>query len=189
MTSSRVDATSNMKRILTTARNGTNAVFGRRPCCSTSESKSRERQRLVILGSGWGGYSLMKNIDQRKFSVVVVSPRNHFLFTPLLASTTVGTLEFRSIIEPVRYGRKFRDERDFHLAEAERLDLEEKTVWCRSMLDESNRYAIRYDKLVIAVGALSNTFGVPGVREHAFFLKVRCPSCRMDRRCYIHIDR
>lgn len=34
--------------------------------------------------------------------VKVVSPSNHFLFTPLLPSTAVGTLEFRAIQEPVR---------------------------------------------------------------------------------------
>lgn len=28
-----------------------------------------------------------------------------------------------------------------------------------------------YDKLVISVGSYSNTFGIPGVKEHAFFLK------------------
>jgi NADH dehydrogenase FAD-containing subunit len=53
------------------------------------------RKKLVILGTGWGGYSLLRNIDKKKFDVVVISPRNYFLFTPLLASTTVGTLEFR----------------------------------------------------------------------------------------------
>jgi len=37
-----------------------------------------------------------------QYDVIVVSPRNHFLFTPLLASTTVGTLEFRTVMEPVR---------------------------------------------------------------------------------------
>ena len=61
------------------------------------------RERLIILGTGWGGYSVLRKVDKRKFDVIVISPRNHFLFTPLLASTTVGTLEFRSIIEPVRY--------------------------------------------------------------------------------------
>ena len=60
------------------------------------------RKRLVILGTGWGSYSVLKKVDKRQFDAIVVSPRNHFLFTPLLASTTVGTLEFRSIIEPVR---------------------------------------------------------------------------------------
>lgn len=38
-----------------------------------------------------------------QFDVTVVSPRNHMLFTPLLASTSVGTLEFRSIAEPLKY--------------------------------------------------------------------------------------
>jgi len=36
------------------------------------------------------------------FDIWVISPRNHFLFTPLLPATTVGTLEFRCIIEPIR---------------------------------------------------------------------------------------
>lgn len=62
------------------------------------------RERLVILGTGWGSYSVLKKVDKKRFDAIVISPRNHFLFTPLLASTTVGTLEFRSIIEPVRYG-------------------------------------------------------------------------------------
>jgi NADH dehydrogenase FAD-containing subunit len=39
--------------------------------------------------------------DTRAYDVVCVSPRNHMVFTPLLASTCVGTLEFRSVVEPV----------------------------------------------------------------------------------------
>ena len=54
-----------------------------------------EKKKLVILGTGWGSYAVLKTIDKKLYDVVVVSPRNHFLFTPLLASTTVGTLEFR----------------------------------------------------------------------------------------------
>ncbi|XP_065839056.1 uncharacterized protein [Oscarella lobularis] len=129
------------------------------------------RRRLVILGTGWGGYSLLKNVDRKKYDVTVVSPRNHFLFTPLLASTTVGTLEFRSIIEPIRTNAPFRDERDFHLSEAIRLEPKARTVWCRSVIEPSNLYPIAYDNLVIAVGAVPNSFGVPGVEKNAFFLK------------------
>ena len=43
----------------------------------------------------------MKDIDTKVYDVVCVSPRNHMVFTPLLASTCVGTLEFRSVAEPV----------------------------------------------------------------------------------------
>ena len=34
--------------------------------------------------------------------VTVVTPSNYFNFTPLLASCSVGTLEFRAAVEPVR---------------------------------------------------------------------------------------
>lgn len=53
------------------------------------------REKVLILGVGWGGFRLARDLDKRRFDVSVVSPRNHFLFTPLLPSTTVGTLEFR----------------------------------------------------------------------------------------------
>ncbi|XP_071497123.1 uncharacterized protein, partial [Diadema antillarum] len=128
------------------------------------------RQRLIILGTGWGGYSVLRNVDKSLYDVVVISPRNHFLFTPLLASTTVGTLEFRSIIEPVR-NVGFRQSDHFHLSEAMSLDVKNKVVTCQSVIDRSTLYNLEYDKLVISVGAVSNTFGVPGVREHTFFLK------------------
>lgn len=47
-----------------------------------------------------------------------------------------------------------------------------KVVTCRSSLKNHKVYDVPYDKLVIGVGAVSNTFNVPGVKEHAFFLKV-----------------
>ncbi len=57
---------------------------------------------VLVLGSGWGAHSLIKVIDTDTYDVVVVSPRNHFLFTPMLPSTAVGTVEFRSLLEPIR---------------------------------------------------------------------------------------
>jgi len=111
----------------------------------------------------------LKNVDKKKFDVVVVSPRNHFLFTPLLNSTTVGTLEFRSIIEPVRNIR-FREDSHFQLAKATKLDADKNTLTCSSDVGDHS-YELKYDFLVIGVGALSNTFGIPGVSEHAYFLK------------------
>lgn len=128
------------------------------------------RPCLVILGTGWSSYSVLKNIKKSLYDVVVISPRNHFLFTPLLASTTVGTLEFRSIIEPVR-NVGFRQSHHFHLAYADSVDFDTRQVFCENSLNPDVKYAIKYDKLVIGVGALSNTFGVPGVPENAYFLK------------------
>ena len=59
-----------------------------------------QRPRVVILGSGWAGNTLARRLQKKKFDVRMISPSNHFLFTPLLPSTAVGTLEFRAIQEP-----------------------------------------------------------------------------------------
>ncbi|BFZ18507.1 hypothetical protein BsWGS_21547 [Bradybaena similaris] len=149
---------------------------------SNENSKSsKQRQKLVIMGTGWSSYSVLKTVDKKLYDVIVVSPRNHFLFTPLLASTTVGTLEFRSIIEPVR-NTGFRDSTHFHLSYATQLDTNKQELYCTSVLTPSLKYALSYDKLVIGVGAFTNTFGVPGVSEHAFFLKEIADARRIRNR-------
>ena len=60
------------------------------------------RKRLVVLGSGWGAMSLLRQLDPGLYDIHVVSPRNYFLFTPLLPSVTVGTVEARSVAAPIR---------------------------------------------------------------------------------------
>lgn len=124
------------------------------------------RKHLLVLGTGFGAFNLARHLND-EYDITIVSPRNHFLFTPLLPSTTVGTIEFRSIIEPIRHARK--DLRFFH-AYAEDVDTAARSVRCIGVAD-GHPFDVPYDVLVIAVGAVSNTFGVPGVAEHAMFLK------------------
>ncbi len=125
-----------------------------------------QKPRLVVLGTGFGAFNLVKNLEDA-YDVIVVSPRNHFLFTPLLPSTTVGTIEFRSIIEPIRHAR---DDIRYFQAEGIDINTSAKTLTCRGVTD-GHVFDVAYDILVIAVGAVSNTFGVPGVAENAMFLK------------------
>ncbi|KAI8817293.1 FAD/NAD(P)-binding domain-containing protein [Fimicolochytrium jonesii] len=51
------------------------------------------------------------------------------------------------------------------------IDLDRKELTCMPALPDMQPFKLRYDKLVIAVGAYSNTFGIPGVEQHGFFLK------------------
>lgn len=149
---------------------------------TTPARKKGERERIVILGSGWAGYALAQTIKPSKASRVLISPRSHFVFTPLLASTTVGTLEFRASIEPVR--RLGLDE--FHQAWASDIDFATKTIRleANTMSDTAGtqtstlrgpakgpEFSITYDTLVIAVGCYSQTFGTEGVAQHANFLR------------------
>jgi NADH dehydrogenase FAD-containing subunit len=64
--------------------------------------KLTHKPRILVVGSGWASHAFIKCIDTEKFRVLVVSPTNYFVFTPMLASTSVGTTEARSIVESTR---------------------------------------------------------------------------------------
>ena len=114
---------------------------------------SIDRPTIVVLGTGFAAFSFVKSIDVSRHDVHIVSPRNHFLFTPLLPSTTVGTIEFRSIIEPIRTARK--DIR-YYQAYCVDVDAGAHTLDCRGAF-KGSPFELSYDKLIIAVGATSNT--------------------------------
>lgn len=62
----------------------------------------KKKKKVVVLGTGWAGTSFLKNLKDPSYNVEVISPRNYFAFTPLLPSVTCGTVEGRSIVEPIR---------------------------------------------------------------------------------------
>ncbi|KAK9763239.1 hypothetical protein K7432_010282 [Basidiobolus ranarum] len=132
-------------------------------------SVGKSQGRLVILGTGWAGFKVLKKVNKKKYDVHVVSPRNYFVFTPLLASTSVGTLESRCILEPVKQHAR---EANFYEAWCDSIDLKKQQILCTSNLgDKNEKFILDYDTLIVSVGAYSNTFNVPGVQENAFFLK------------------
>ena len=112
-----------------------------------------EKPRLVILGTGWGSVPLLKALNPGDYHVTVVSPVNYFLFTPLMPSAAVGTLEFRSLVEPVR--RIINRVRGHFLkAEAVGVEFSEKLVEIAQVDAQGNKehFYLPYDKLVIGVG-------------------------------------
>ncbi|XP_004243316.1 external alternative NAD(P)H-ubiquinone oxidoreductase B1, mitochondrial-like [Solanum lycopersicum] len=140
-----------------------------------SRLDSKKRKKVVVLGTGWAGTSFLKDMDISSYDIEVVSPRNYFAFTPLLPSVTCGTVEARSVVEPVRNIIKKRNgEIQFWEAECLKIDPENHQVICRSTVENlvgENNFSLDYDHLVVAVGAQVNTFDTPGVVEHCHFLK------------------
>lgn len=125
------------------------------------------RPRLLVLGCGFGGFSLLTRLPRKRWDVTLVSPTNYFLFYPLLASATVGSVEFRSILEPVP--RRAPGTRVVQ-ARAESVDLAARRVACRAEVG-GDRFTVPYELLVIAVGTVVADYGVDGVHEHALKLK------------------
>jgi NADH dehydrogenase len=178
-------------------------------------SSDDQRERVVILGSGWGGYTISRRLSPKLYSPIIISPRSYFVFTPLLTDAASGSLDFSNIVEPVRDAHA---KIDFIQAAARGIDLKKKTVLCeatvvKSGVTESPRiedeekipdegaeitskhpmkelrewergetFEVPYDKLIIAVGAVSRTFGTPGVRENAMFFRDIGDAKRVKRR-------
>ncbi len=124
--------------------------------------------RVVVLGGGFGGMEAIRVLERRlgqreDIDLLLVSDQNYLLFTPLLPQIASSRVEPRHIIQPVRdirVRRRFRFLRDRVVG----IDLKERRVH----LAEGD---VTYDFLVVALGGVTQTFGVPGVEEHAFFFK------------------
>jgi NADH dehydrogenase FAD-containing subunit len=122
---------------------------------------------VILLGSGFAAMEVARGLKSRSHRVTMVSPRNHFLFTPLLTPSAVGTVELRNITKPVR---DQLPDVTFYQARCVAIEPETKEIVCEAEGDE-NTFRLSYDQLVIAIGGENNTFGTPGVKEHAVFLK------------------
>ncbi|KAK9471467.1 pyridine nucleotide-disulfide oxidoreductase-domain-containing protein [Dipodascopsis tothii] len=147
------------------------------------------KPRLVILGSGWGAVATLKNLNADDYHITVISPINHFLFTPMLPSATVGTLEFRSLAEPIR--RITASVKGHFLeAEAKRVEFSDKLVEVAQTYADGveRRFYVPYDKLVVAVGSKSNTHGVEGL-ENCHFLKTIEDARRIRQRVVENFER
>ncbi|OZJ06300.1 hypothetical protein BZG36_00684 [Bifiguratus adelaidae] len=133
------------------------------------------KKTIAVLGSGWASTSFLKSIDTSEYNVVVISPRNYFLFTPLLPSCTVGTVDVRSIVEPVRFISRHKErEVKVYEAECKSIDPVNKTltfVDTSEIKSDEAEKTIPYDYLVLGCGSQNQTFGIKGVEEHACFLK------------------
>lgn len=131
----------------------------------------KDKPKLVILGGGWGSVALVKELNPDDYHVTVISPQNYFLFTPMLPSATVGTLGLKSLVEPLRRVIS-RVRGHFIRAQAEDVDFSARLVEVSQKDADGNdvRFYVPYDKLVIAVGSVTNPHGVKGL-ENCFFLK------------------
>ncbi len=124
------------------------------------------KTRLVVLGTGFGAFSALKELDSNLYDIKIVSPRNHFLFTCLLPSTTVGTIEFRSIIEPIRNIKNTA----YIQAYCSSIDETQNKLQCIDA-DTNKEFTLSYDILILSVGEVTNTYNIEGVDKYSYFLR------------------
>ena len=121
-------------------------------------------KQLVILGGGFAGLDVARSIGRSRaargyWDTVLIDKENFFQFNPLLPAVAVGSVETRHIVYPLRQMAKQRRIR-FHKNKAIAIDLERRRVKLHNNLVQP------FDTLVIAVGSVTNYYGVPGAAEN-----------------------
>jgi NADH dehydrogenase len=130
--------------------------------------------RIVILGGGFAGVTTAVELAKRCAGVLpvhitLVSERNFFLFTPMLAEAATGAVETRHVLHPIRplcgaWGVEFGE------MAVESIDLAGRKLVARHSRSPL-RQQVQYDRLVIALGARPNVAMAPGAAEHALTFK------------------
>lgn len=128
------------------------------------EVMSVKKARIVILGAGYAGMNtavtLSKKLGANDASITLVNKHDYHYQTTWLHEPAAGTMEpeaARVTISTVLNTNRVHFIQD----EVVEIKREEKKV----LLKDGE---VPYDYLVVSLGAVSETFGVPGVHEHAF---------------------
>lgn len=127
--------------------------------------------RIVIVGGGAAGIelsTLLKKTIRKEDEVILIEPETHHFWKPRLHEIAAGT--FDSDLDTVCYfTHGARHGYQHYQASMTDINRDQKTISVCGAADNIN-YEVKYDYLIIAVGAVSNDFNTKGAKEHCIFL-------------------
>jgi len=142
------------------------------------------RPHVVVLGAGFGGTYVGKKLAKLakagEIDLTIVNRTNYFLFTPLLHEVATGSLSPRSVAEPLREIFVHTSTRIIQ-GIVDSIDMEKQTVKIAAS-PNTTAFSIEYDYLVIATGAETNYYGIPGADRLALPLKDLSDAARIRNR-------
>src|SRR5579864_133116 len=146
---------------------------------------------VIVAGGGAGGLELVTRLGDRlgrtgRAAVTLVDKNETHLWKPLLHEVAAGSMDIHA--HQLDYLAQARWHHfNFCVGAFEGLNRARRELTVAPTFDERGtevipRRTLRYDTLVIAVGSVANTFGVPGVAEHAYALESAAEADRFHRR-------
>jgi NADH dehydrogenase len=141
------------------------------------------RKRVVILGGGFAGMKTAERLEQElrtnaSAMITLVSEANALLFTPMLAEVAGSSLEPSHISTPLRSSLH---RTEFVRGRIDAIDLENRKVVLASD-SATGQLFVPYDRLVLALGSVSNYLGMANVEKLAFNFKSLLDAIRIRNR-------
>ncbi|MBV7259613.1 NAD(P)/FAD-dependent oxidoreductase [Erythrobacter crassostreae] len=142
---------------------------------------SGRKTQIVVVGGGAGGLALVRKLGakfgRKQHDIILVDQNLSHIWKPLLHEVAAGSLDAN--LDEVGYrGHCYKWGYRFFQGSLSGIDRGERTISLAPVHDDKGNeviagHTIRYDYLVLAVGSISNDFGVPGVKEHCIYLDSR----------------
>lgn len=125
---------------------------------------SSDLERVVILGGGFAGIELAKKLSSKKHQIVLLDKNNYHQFQPLFYQVATAGLEPSAISFPFR--KLFQKNKQFHfrMTSVEGVDTANQEVY-------TDIGVIKYDKLVVAMGATTNFYNNAQIKANVLPLK------------------
>jgi NADH:quinone reductase (non-electrogenic) len=117
----------------------------------------------LVVGGGFAGGYVARLLGKR--GATIVSPENFMLYTPLLPEAASGTLEPRHVVVPLRV---MCPHAELLLGRATELSLQHRRARVET---EEGIVTVGYERVVVALGAISRTLPIPGLADHAVGFK------------------
>lgn len=137
--------------------------------------------RIVLLGGGFAGVTAARELERRAPAdarITLVNRENFQLFTPMLPEVASGSLDMRSIAQPLRVTLK---RSQIIVGEVSAVDVAARVVTV-DLGVLGSQTSLPFDHLVFALGSESSTHGIPGIAEHAYLLKTLPDAGRLRAR-------
>lgn len=125
---------------------------------------STQSPRLIIIGGGFGGLSIVRSLRHQEIQIVLIDKNNYHTFQPLLYQVATAGLEPDSIAFPLRKIFKHYPNLIFRMAEVLEINSEKNEL-------KTSIGNINYDFLVIATGSKTNFFGMESFSKNAMPMK------------------
>ena len=139
-------------------------------------SDHHHRPKVVVVGAGFGGLSVLRGLADQPVDVTVVDRNNFHTFLPLLYQVATSGLNAADVAHPIRA----------IVARHRNIDVRHGTVegvdWDRNEVQVAGQAPLPFDHLVLAAGSTANDFGIPGVAEHGYPLYTLDDAARLRNR-------